>query len=159
MDKVLSSEQVQGFVVEIRNLRHGYVTNFFWDDQKHPYWVENGSLLFQKSEECYLLIHNNGTFSNLFYIACNLEAVTNAIQQATFENDSVIDVVIKKEGRGEVEALKAIGFETYKNLYMMSHIGLLADDNWEKSEDVIHANMTDCQLVFDALQRGFDPIL
>ncbi len=158
MDKIVSSEQIQGFVAEIRNLRQGYVMNFFWDDQKHPYWVENGSFLYQKSERCYLLLHNNGSFSNLFYIACNMEAVTNAIQQATFENDSVIDVVIKNEGKGEVEALKAIGFETYKYLYRMSHIGLLADDSWEKSEDTTNASIADCQLVFDALQKDFDPI-
>lgn len=158
MDKIISAEQVLGFVVEIRNLRQGYVTNFFWDDQKHPYWVGNGSLLYLKSEGCYLLLHTNDSFSNLFYIACNMEAVVNAIQQVPFESDSVIDVVIKGEGKGEVEALKAIGFETYKYLYRMSHIGLLADENWDKSEDVIYASMTDCQLVFDALQKDFDPI-
>lgn len=158
MDNIISFEQVQGFVIEIRNQRQGYITNFFWDDQKHPYWVENGSLLYKKSDECYLLLHNNGSFSNLFYIACNMEAVTKAILQATLENDSVIDVIIKKDGKGEVEALRAIGFETYKSLYRMSHIGLLANDNWEKSEDVTYASMADCQFVFNALHKDFDPI-
>ena len=158
MDKIVSSEQVQDFVAEIRNLRQGFVTNFFWDDQKHPYWVENGTLHYQKSEGCYLLLHNNGSFSNLFYIARNMEAVANAIQQSIFENDSVIDVVIKKDGKGEVDVLKELGFETYKYLYRMSHIGLLADESWESSDDVIHANMADCQLVYDALQKDFDPI-
>lgn len=33
MDKIISLEQVQGFVADIRNLRQGFVTNFFWDDQ------------------------------------------------------------------------------------------------------------------------------
>lgn len=158
MDKIISAEQVQDFVVDIRSLRQGFVTNFFWDDQKHPYWVVDSSMLYQKSVGCYLLAHQCGSFSNLFYIACNMVAVTNAIQQSTFENDIVIDVVVKKEGNGEVEALKAIGFDTYKSLYRMSHIGMLADDTWEKSEEVIYANMTDCQLVYDALQKDFDPI-
>ena len=40
----------------------------------------------------------------------------------------------------------------------MSHIGLLADDSWEKFEDVILANMADCQLVYDALQNDFDSL-
>lgn len=158
MKRIISSEQVQNFIAEIRNLRQGFVTNFFWDDQKHPYWVENGSFFYQVSEGCYLLLHNNGSFSNLFYIASNLEAVTKAIHQASMENDSVIDVVIKKDGKGETEALKAIGFETYKYLYRMSHIGALADDSWEKSEDVIYASMADCQLVYEALNKDFDPV-
>ncbi len=158
MDKIVSSEQVQDFVAEIRNLRQGFVTNFFWDDQKHPYWVENGSFLYQKTENCFLLFHKNSTFSTLFYIACNMEVVANALQHTTIENDSVIDVVIKNEGKGEVDILKAAGFKTYKYLYRMSHIGLLAEDSWEKSKDVIHASMADNQLVYDALQKDFDPI-
>lgn len=158
MDKIISSEQVHSFVAEIRNLRQGYVTNFFWDDQKHPYWLEEGSFLYIKSERCYLLIHQNGSFSNLFYIACNMDAVAETIKQVCFDNDNVIDVVIKNEGNGEVECLKAVGFKTYKYLYRMSHIGLLADANWTKSDDVIHASLDDCQLVYDALQKDFDRI-
>lgn len=158
MEKIVSSEQVQGFVAEIRNLRQGYVTNFFWDDQKHSYWLQDGSFLFQKTEGCYLLMHQNGSFSNLFYIACNMDAVASAIKQTSLHNDSVIDVVIKNEGNGEVETLMSVGFKTYKYLYRMSHIGLLADNSWEKSSDVVYASMEDCQLVYDALQADFDPI-
>ena len=158
MDKIVSFEQVQGFVADIRNMRQGFVTNFFWDEQKHPSWLKNGSLMYQKTEGCFLLLRQNDTFSNLFYIACNMESVANAIRQTILENDSVIDVVIKKEGNGEVETLKSIGFMTYKYLYRMSHIGLLADDSWEKSEDVKNATIFDCQLVYDALHRDFDPL-
>ena len=156
MDKIVSAEQVQGFVAEIRNLRQGFVTNFFWDGQKHPYWVSEGSLSYQKSEGCYLLLHHNGSFSNLFYIATSMAVVADAVSQALLESDCVIDVVIKKEGKGEVEILKGIGFETYKYLYRMSHIGLLADDSWERSDDVKYASMSDCRLVYDALQKDFD---
>lgn len=158
MESVVSSVQINSFVAEIRNIRQGFVTNFFWDSQKHPYWVEDGGFLYQKTENCYLLLHKNGFFSNLFYIASNMDAVVNSIKQAKLENDSVIDLVIKNEGKGEVEMLKAAGFQTYKYLYRMSHIGFLAEDSWEKSEDVIHASMTDSILVYDVLQKDFDPI-
>lgn len=158
MDKIISSEQVHGFVAEIRNLRQGYVTNFYWDDQKHPYWVENGSLLYQKFEGCYLLQHNNGGFTNLFYIACNMDAVTNAIQHASLENDGVIDVVIKQEGKGEVEALKAIGFEAYKYLYRMSHVGRMVGNDWFQDSRVKYAVKEDAPLVQDIFLRDFDPI-
>ena len=87
-----------------------------------------------------------------------MRAVANAIQQATLDKDCVIDVVIKNDGKGEVETLKAIGFEAYKYLYRMSHIGQLADENWEKADGVIHASMADCRLVYSALQKDFDPI-
>lgn len=158
MERIITLEQIQSFVAEIRNLRQGFVTNFFWNTQRHPYWIEEGCFKYKKSENCYILFHKNGSFSNLFYIASNMDAVAKAIQQTILENDSVIDVVIKNEGKGEVEALKAAGFESYKYLYRMSHIGLLAEESWEKSESVTYASLEDCQLVSDALIKDFDPI-
>ncbi len=158
MDKILSFDQVQSYVAEIRNLRIGYMTNFYWDDQKHPYWVEDGSLLYQKSEGCYLLMHQTGSFSNLFYIACNMESVTNAIQQVSFEGDIVIDVVIKKDGKGELDALKGIGFETYKHLYRMRRVGRIVGNDWFQDPRVKLAEKEDAPLVRDIFLRDFDPI-
>lgn len=158
MDKIQNSDQIKNFVVEIKQQRQGYITNFFWNDRKHPYWIEEGSFFYQKADNCYLLFHQNKDFTNLFYIATTLDAVVNAIKQATMENDTVIDVVIEKEGSGEIEILKAAGFEEYKYLYRMSHLGLLADDSWDPSEGVVFAESSDCTLVYEALQKDFDPL-
>ena len=57
-----------------------------------------------------------------------------------------------------MEALKSVGFESYKKLYRMSHIGFLADDTWEKTEDVCYASLDDGPIVFNALQKDFDPL-
>lgn len=157
MDKIISSEQVNSFAAEIRNMRQGYVTNFFWDKQKHPYWIAESVLSYQKANCCYLLLHENDTFINIYYIATNMEAVADAIQNINLENDIIIDVIIKKDGKGEIEALKRVGFNTYRCLFRMSHIGFLADDNWERCDDAIHASMSDCMLIYNALQRNFDP--
>ena len=48
MDKIVSYEQVIDFVGDIRNLRQGYATNFFWDEQKHPYWILDNSFFYEK---------------------------------------------------------------------------------------------------------------
>lgn len=158
MDKIISLEQVQGFVADIRNLRQGFVTNFFWDDQKHPYWVKTDSFCYIKCGNCYLLLHQNCNFSNLFYIATGMDSVAAAINQVSFHDDSVVDVVVKKEGKGEIDVLREAGFEPYKYLYRMSHIGQLANDSWEKASDVTFASHKDCQLVYNALQHDFDPL-
>lgn len=158
MDRVVSSEQVQNFAAEIRDLRQGYVTNFFWDERKHPYWVDCGSLHYQKKDNCYLLLQQNEGFSNLFYMASDMDAVANAIRQTPLDSNCVIDVVIRKEGNGEIEKLKEAGFTHYKNLYRMSHIGMLADNTWERSDDVLHAGLSDCQCVYETLHKNFDPL-
>lgn len=158
MDKIVSKEQVQGFVGEIRNLRQGYVTNFFWDEQKHPYWVDTCCFFFEKYENCFILLHPNEGFVNLFYIATCKDAIAEAFLRVKTDCDKVIDVVCKKEGKGEVDTLKSLGFESYKYLYRMSHIGTLFSDNWTKYDDVIYAKEMDAALVYDALQKDFDPI-
>lgn len=158
MDKITSYEQVQGFVGEIRDLRQGFTTNFFWDPQKHPYWVEAGDFRFEKSDGCYILLHEEGQFCHLFYIATDMAAVSEAIRTLSIEKDCVIDIVCRKEGQGETEALQRIGFKPYKTLHRMSHIGLLADDSWKQQEGVTFGQQSDAPQVYAALQRGFDPL-
>lgn len=158
MDRVVAYEQVQNFVGDIRNLRQGFVTNFFWDERKHPYWMENRSLFFRKADRCYLLLHRNGQFSNLFYIATDMGAVAEALGQTTLETDSVIDIVSKQEGQEETEVLRGAGFRPYRQLFRMSHIGQLADDSWEEPEGVTFGEDADVQQVYDTLQTGFDPL-
>ena len=159
MDKVVSYEQVQGFVGEIRDLWQGYVTNFYWNDQKHPYWVNDGSLFFEKTGNGYILLHQNEGFDSLFYIATNMKAVAETISTLPLTKDSVIDLVCKDGGEQEKDTLTEIGFEPYKCLYRMSHIGLLAEAaGWEISPHVSLGQQEDAPLVYDALQKGFDPL-
>ena len=158
MDKIVSYEQVIGFVGDIRNLRQGYATNFFWDEQKHPYWILDNSFFYEKCENCYILFHQNIGFTNIFYISTSLDAFSEAYRQITLNNDHVIDVVCRNEGKGELDILKELGYEPYKCLYRMSHIGLLADDNWEKTDEVGYAHDLDVNSVYEALHQDFDPI-
>lgn len=158
MDRVVTYEQLQGFVGEIRNLRQGFVTNFFWDANRHPYWLENASLFFEKATACYILLHRDEGFDSLFYIATSMEAVAEALGRMALPHDSVIDIVSKDEGQKEIGALTAIGFEPYKRLFRMSHIGPLADAGWEKSEDVSLGQASDAPLIYETLRKGFDPL-
>ena len=157
MDKVVSFEQIQDFAGEIRNLRQGYVTNFFWDPQKHPYWVEAGHFFYEKADRCYILLHEKDDFCNLFYIATDMTAAAGALALLPIQNDGVIDVVCRKEGQGETEALACAGFKPYKHLFRMSHLGLLAEESWEHQESVAYGQLADARPVYEALQRGFDP--
>lgn len=159
MDKVVSKEQVQGFIGEIRDLRQGFVTNFFWNDQKHPYWVREGNLFFEKTNNCIIFLHQNEKFDNLFYIATDIPSVAEAISKLSLGKDSVIDLVCKDGGEREKMTLTAIGFEPYKNLFRMSHLGLLAKAaEWAVSPDVTLGQQEDALLVYDTLQKGFDPL-
>ena len=116
MDKVQSYEQIQGFVSDIRSLRKGYVSNFFWDPSKHPYWIEEGSLSFLRMDNCVLMIHQQEDFCNLFYIATDMETVSLAVSSVTFETTCVVDVVSRGEGDDEKSLLLSAGFSPYQHL-------------------------------------------
>lgn len=158
MDKIHSYEQIRSFVGEIRNLQKGFQTNFYWDEQKHPYWIESSSLFFMKWESCYILIHQNEGFSNLYYITTDIILFTEALKKLSVNKNYVIDIVCKENGKGEVEELIRIGFVPYKLLFRMSHIGLLAKDGWDVSEKVNHANTSDTIMIYNILHSNFDPI-
>ena len=51
-----------------------------------------------------------------------------------------------------------MGFETYQSLYRMTHAGQLAGNDWVKDSRVMFGEDSDVALVYDALQRDFDPL-
>ena len=130
MDKVHSYEQIQGFVSDIRSLRKGYVSNFFWDPSKHLYWIEEGSLSFLRKDDSVLLVYQQEAFCNLFYIATDMMAVSIAVASVSFETTCVADVVCRGDGDEEKGYLQSAGFSPYQHLFRMSHAGLLTDDSW-----------------------------
>lgn len=158
MDRIVSYEQILGFVGEIKNLRRGFVTNFFWDEAKHPYWIEGNTFCYTKVDDCYLFLHNNDGFYNLFYLATDMNVAIDAIRLMQADKDLVVDVVVKGDKKNEVEMLAQAGFVPYNSLFRMSHIGLLAEDNWNSHEDVIFANDTDANDIYNSLHSDFDPI-
>jgi ribosomal protein S18 acetylase RimI-like enzyme len=159
MNKVVSFEQYQGFVGEIRALKQGYVTNFFWDGNKHSYWVVDGSFEYQKSDKCILMIHHEGSFANLFYVATDYEVIKQAVENLEIDKDLVVDLVCRGEGHTERDAFKTVGFELYQSLYRMTHAGVLATPEREAfTEGVEFACKKDVSLVEDTFRTQFDPL-
>jgi ribosomal protein S18 acetylase RimI-like enzyme len=158
MLKVTSFDQIQGFVRDIRAQRSGYVTNFYWDPQKHPYWIAESALAFDRSEHCILMWHPSDRFVSIFYIATSLEAVAERLQVLPKGSPWIADVVCKGDGIVEQEAFKAMGFETYQHLYRMMHAGRMIGDDWTPDARVQIGSDDDAVLVWDIFQRDFDPL-
>lgn len=158
MDKIISFEQIQLFIKKVRAQKKGYVTNFYWDSNKHPYWLASGLLQYEESEECVLMFHDSGMFTNFYYIATNLDAVENMLNSIKLKNDLVVDVVCKGDGNEVVDTFKKMGFEFYRNLYRMSHIGQIVQHDWPRDSNVVKGNKDDAAKVLEILNRDFDPL-
>ena len=158
MDKILSFEQIQGFVSEIRSLRKGFVSNFFWDQNKHPYWITEGNFFFLRKDACVLMLHQKEDFCNLFYIATDMAAVSKAVAFVSLKTTCVVDVVCRGEGEEENTQLLWAGFSPYQHLFRMSHTGVLADDSWEMDTKVVYGTSEDIAQICMALKDNFDPL-
>ena len=158
MRKVESFEQIQLFSKQVRSLRKGCVTNFFWDPQKHPYWLAEGSLAYEEFGEGFLMFHHSGTFSNLFYIATNYAAVATMLQAVQIEDDLVVDVVLRGDDCSAIGAFEGMGFELYRSLYRMSHVGQMVQHDWVKALCVVQGTKADAALVHHVLITDFDPL-
>lgn len=158
MRKVESFEQTQLFTKKVRMLRKGSVTNFFWDPQKHPYWLAERSLAFEEFDEGILMFHHSGAFSNLYYIATDYSTVASMLKAMQIEEDLVVDVVLRGEDQSAIEAFKGMGFETYRSLYRMSHVGQIVQTDWLRDHRVILGEKPDAALVHQVLLRDFDPL-
>ena len=158
MLKVESFDQIQQFIKQIRALHEGFVTNFYWDPNKHPYWLAEETLYYEQSHHCVLLIHPNTNFANLYYIATDYSAVNTTLNAIQTNSDIVVDIVCKGDGLLEKESFCEMGFELYKSLYRMNHIGPIVQPDWQKEDSVINGSKKDAQLVYQALKDDFDPL-
>ena len=158
MHSVESYEQIQQFTTLIRSLRKGFVTNFYWDPNKHPYWIADRKLLYEQDEECVLMIHQNDNFANIYYIATSLDPVATMMGKWQLQQDLVVDIVCKCDGTAEQDAFREMGFTLYRSLYRMNHVGEMAQPDWKKDDSVVFGTKDDSLLVYQALQQDFDPL-
>lgn len=158
MRKVESFEQTQLFLKQVRSLRKGCVTNFYWDSQKHPYWITEGNLIYEEFDEGILMFHQSGTFSNMYYIATDYPTIVSMLQTLQIDEDLVVDVVLKGGDQVAIEAFKGIGFKLYRSLYRMCHVGQMVQRDWVKDPSVVQGTKADASLVHIVLITDFDPL-
>lgn len=158
MHKVESFEQTQLFTKKVRSLRKGCVTNFYWDPQKHPYWLAEGSLTYEEFENGFLMLRKTDAFSYLYYIATDYDAVASMLKNRQVGCDLVVDVVVRGDDQNATNAFKAMGFEPYRSLYRMSHVGPIVQSDWMPDHRVTVGTKTDATLVHQVLLKDFDPL-
>lgn len=158
MHKVQSYEQIQEFIVRIRSLKSGFVTNFYWDEKKHPYWIVSSTFFFLEGKECVLLLHLNEGFYNLFYMATSFKSVSSQVNALRLDSDIVVDVICRGDGIKEKKAFHDMGFIDYRHLYRMSHVGQMIQEDWKEDADVGYASTKDIPQIHKVFQEEFDPL-
>ncbi len=158
MHKIESYEQIQNFVRQVRELRQGFVTNFYWDENKHPYWIAEDSLEYEESANCILMVHRCEGFTNLYYIATSFASFGELLQTLNLVGTLVVDIVCRGDGLAEQDAFVNMGFKKYQHLYRMSHVGKIIEPDWQFDSRVRYGEISDTIMVYNTMQKDFDPL-
>ena len=159
MNKIESFEQVTSLITAIRGHGEGYISNFFWDEKKHPYWIASGLLTYEQvSDRCVLMLKDDGDFDHLFYIATSPSALNEGLSIIHSNKKWVIDVVSNKEQPEEREVLLHHGFGDYSFLYRMSHAGAFNVQKLSNDKNVRPASLSDVSTIHSILLHDFDSV-
>ena len=165
MEKVESIEQLKELIAYVRNLRQGFVTNFYLDEEKHAAWIRTGEFHYDKWEDTVFLLFdhyatdNAKYFTNMFYISTSEDAMLARLKE--YPEKYIYDLyVLDIVGRDTmclslVEKLKAMRGYNDMTLVRMSRITGLEDDG-VKGERVEYASQDDVEWVNRMLHAHFD---
>lgn len=158
MDKLITSfSQLTSLFSKVREVGERPLTNFFWDENKHPFWLEARTLAYEEFPGCVLLTNDNGDFLNLFYFASGTDTLNSALRSTELKKQTSLDIVSKSDAPTELSVFESCGYESYKRLYRMSHIGQLPYDPL-LANDTCKAEPRELEVVRNLLYTHFDPL-
>lgn len=159
MNKIISIEEIVEQISEIRNLKKGFVTNFYLDVFKHSIWIKNGDFYSYRYGDTIFLIKKNNSFWNIFYNSTNLEELKNAVLQiknTCEENVLMFDIIGNAEQMDLIKNIfRDLGLYNYCSLVRMSRMTSHVD--YEASFDNIKfAKLEQAVYILKQLRIYFD---
>lgn len=163
MDRITDIAQLNGFLVYVRNLRKGFVTNFYLDEAKHSNWIDANLLTYQMWEDTVFILCKNAICSeesiiNLYYISTSEANVIQHLQECKmlYNNESYIIDVVGRDNKclSFVENIKNIGAIHLTTLQRMTRVG--TPETFETIDRVVYANIDDIKIIEDLLCQYFD---
>lgn len=159
MDKVSSIEQIRSIINSVRNLRKGFITNFFLNEHKNKLWIDKESL-FQEwvYDTCFIVKKWDG-FWAVFYVSSSVEQLNNSL---SFFSKKYIDETLIFDIVGRMEQCLPVlnkfednGFKEKTSLVRFIRLTEPVDSNLE-IESVIRANREQTIEIHDLLHKYMD---
>lgn len=166
MEKVESIEQLKELIAYVRNMRQGFVTNFYLDEEKHAAWIRTGEFLFDKYDDTVFLLFdhyspdNEKYFTNMFYISTSEDAMLARLKE--YPEKYIYDLyVLDIVGRDEmclplVEKLKTMRGHNDATLVRMNRVGELDASLTKQGEHIRYADLMDLKTINELLHTHFD---
>jgi ribosomal protein S18 acetylase RimI-like enzyme len=158
MNNLTSIDDIVAGVAKIRNLRKGFVTNFFLDYSKHQIWIDHNALYSECIGDTFFLIKRNDDFWNVFYASTSQDELINAAVDLERSYPAVIKIVDvvgrKKDCELMQQSLDSIFSHEYCRLVRMSKSTSMTD--CRPSDKICRATEEQAKEVHSLLNTYFD---
>ncbi|MFR3329457.1 MAG: GNAT family N-acetyltransferase [Odoribacter splanchnicus] len=157
MVQVCNYSELLRLIASVRDLRQGFLTNFYPDEIKHNIWIRYGVLYYEWIDSVLFLFKENSNFRNLFYCAPSQYQLANALQEIKNDKCTITDLVGKKEQCQQLELFFLhAGFINYSKLVRMSR--MTSQSNFSMPDRLSRvAEIKETDEIVDLLQKYFDP--
>ena len=160
MNRVISIEQILDLISKVKNLRKGFLTNFYIDIFKHDIWIKSSDLFFEQVGDTLFFVKQNNEFWNIFYCTTTFEELNlsfNAFNTLYQNQLLIIDVIGNENQCGLInECFIKNGFKKYSSLVRMSR-ETPKDVINISNEHIFYANDNEAKSILLLLQKYFDP--
>lgn len=159
MNRIEHFQQLMDLGAKVRNLREGFVTNFYPDVFKHQVWISKQALFYEEYNKTVFFIKENSSFRNLFYISTSIEELHDSIFQLLRQHKDkqvVMDIVGRDvQCRPIVDMLRSVYFVLTTSLVRMQRI-TSAEDIFPSMEGIRPAEGHELEEISDCLHEYFD---
>lgn len=159
MEQIVSLEQLQGKVVDVRSLRRGFITNFFLDPVKHGLWITKGDCYAERIGSTLFIVKQSPSFWNVFYCSTTHEEF-GADLSAFMAEHAVTTMMFDIVGRDVqcqpiVELFKSKGCQVATSLVRMTRMAEPFD--YTPDDSIRKATEADIPQVSQLLHEHFNP--
>ena len=156
MNKIESYSDLLLKIAEIRNLKKGFITNFYPNEFRTNIWIENETLVIYQGDETNIFIVKNSGFTTLYFCSTSLEKLEICISNLNIDNPIVLDIVTNGIDSPLIKLFKNNGYSDYCSLVRMSRIGQLPEK--EKDDMVRFAEYKDIMQIENYFENHFDKL-
>lgn len=154
---VSNLSEISNAVIKVRNFKEGFVTNFFLDESKHQYWINNRILYIVDTPKVVLLFKKGDGYCNVYYIATNISELADMMDavHTEFVDEQWFVEVVGRDVQCEpiLKKLQLIGYTEYNCLKRM--VKITSDYYDEKGLDGIEYALKDDVVEIDRCLHTF----
>jgi len=159
MDKIASYKEIQEVIIELRAYKEGFITNFYFNEDKCILLIKKKCLFLLKYERCNFILFKEDDFYHLYFFAVSSERLDSALK-LLMENYSEITFVTDIIGSDTIvtefsELFEQHEFGKYSKLFRMSRIKKGKPDV-EADSRIEYATLGWASQIMDILNTCFD---